>query len=50
MNEKNVLIVRGSIPGGTNALLVVRDSLKGKKKDQGSKQENVPGSFVGHHL
>lgn len=39
--EKNVLIVRGSIPGGTNALLVVRDSLKGKKKNQDTKQENT---------
>jgi len=39
--EKNVLIVRGSIPGGTNSLLVVRDSLKGKKKEDGVKQENT---------
>ena len=38
--EKNILIVRGSIPGGTNSLLVVRDSLKGKKKDEGVKQES----------
>ena len=37
--EKNVLIVRGSVPGGTNSLLIVRDSLKGKKKDSGVKEE-----------
>ena len=37
--EKNVLIVRGSVPGGTNSLLIVRDSLKGKKKDSGLKDE-----------
>ena len=39
--EKNVLIVRGSVPGGTNSLLIVRDSLKGKSADQVKKQDNT---------